>query len=39
MIKGSVAGPQKRAIIMTKPMRTRPAETIPTINEISLRSK
>jgi len=39
MIKGSVAGPQKRAIIMTKPMRTRPTESIPTITEVSLNPK
>jgi large subunit ribosomal protein L3 len=39
LIKGSVAGPQKRAIILTKPMRTRPADSIPTITEISLRAK
>jgi len=39
MVKGSVAGPQKRAIIMTKPMRTRPAESVPTITEINQHPK
>jgi len=39
MIKGSVAGPQKRAIIMTKPMRTRPQESLPTITEVNLNAK
>jgi len=39
MIKGSVAGPQKRAIILTKPMRTRPQESLPTITEVSLNAK
>lgn len=39
LIKGSVAGPQKRAIIFTKPMRSRPAEPAPTIVEISREAK
>jgi len=39
LIKGSVAGPQKRAILLTKPMRTRPAESVPTITEISTNPK
>jgi large subunit ribosomal protein L3 len=39
MIKGSVAGPQKRAIIFTKPMRTRPQEPAPTIVEINQHPK
>jgi large subunit ribosomal protein L3 len=39
MIRGSVAGPQKRAIIFTKPMRTRPQESLPTITEVSLNAK
>jgi large subunit ribosomal protein L3 len=39
MIKGSIAGPQKRAIILTKPMRTRTLETVPTITEININAK
>ena len=39
LVRGSVAGPQKRAIIMTKPMRTRPQESIPTIVEINKEAK
>jgi large subunit ribosomal protein L3 len=39
LVKGSVAGPQKRAIIMTKPMRKRPAESVPTITEININPK
>jgi len=39
LIKGSIAGPQKRAIILTKPMRTRAMDSIPTITEISLGAK
>ena len=39
LIKGSVAGPQKRAILLTKPMRTRPSESVPTITEISTNPK
>jgi large subunit ribosomal protein L3 len=39
LIKGSVAGPQKRAIIFTKPMRNRPVEPAPTIVEICKEAK
>ncbi|MGV8141612.1 MAG: 50S ribosomal protein L3, partial [Candidatus Woesearchaeota archaeon] len=39
LIKGSIAGPQKRAIIFTKPMRNRPAEPAPTIVEINKEAK
>lgn len=39
LIRGSVAGPQKRAIIFTKPMRNRPVEPAPTIIEISREAK
>jgi large subunit ribosomal protein L3 len=35
VIRGSIAGPQKRAIILTKPMRIRPQESLPTIVEIA----
>jgi len=34
-IKGSIAGSEKRAILFTKPLRTRAVETLPTISEIS----
>lgn len=39
LIRGSVGGPQKRAIILTKQMRNRPAESAPTIVEINRESK
>jgi len=39
LVKGSIAGPQKRAIIFTKPMRNRTAEPAPTIVEISKEAK
>jgi large subunit ribosomal protein L3 len=39
LIKGSVAGSQKRAIILTKPIRQRAMQTIPTINYINQESK
>lgn len=39
LIKGSVAGAQKRAIIFTKPIRSKPTDTIPTINYINTESK
>jgi len=39
LIKGSISGPQKRAIILTKPMRARPVDTLPTIVEISTNAK
>ncbi|MGV8171070.1 MAG: 50S ribosomal protein L3 [Candidatus Woesearchaeota archaeon] len=39
LIRGSVAGPQKRAIIFTKQMRNRPAEAAPTIVEINIEAK
>ena len=38
-LKGSIAGPQKRAIIFTKPLRYRAAESLPTITEINLNTK
>ncbi len=39
LIKGSIAGPQKRAIVFTKPTRLKTQQTIPTITEISRESK
>jgi len=39
MIKGSVFGAQKRAIVITKPMRQRVPDSLPTINYVSLESK
>lgn len=39
LIKGSVAGPQKRAIVFTKPIRLKMQRTIPTITTISKESK
>lgn len=39
LVKGSVAGPQKRAILFTKPIRQKPAEATPTITYISTESK
>ena len=39
MLKGSVAGPAKRAIIFTKPYRQCKTETIPTITQINTSSK
>jgi large subunit ribosomal protein L3 len=39
IIKGSVAGPQKRAILFTKPLRHRAQETVPTISEINTNAK
>jgi len=39
LIKGSVSGSQKRAVIITKPMRQKVSDPIPTINYISLESK
>jgi large subunit ribosomal protein L3 len=39
LIRGSVAGPQKRAILLTKPMRDRPPEPAPTIVEINREAK
>ncbi len=39
LVKGSVAGPQKRAIIFTKPMRNRAAEPAPTVVEICKEAK
>jgi large subunit ribosomal protein L3 len=39
LVRGSVAGPQKRAIIFTKPMRKRPVEPVPTIVEINTNTK
>lgn len=39
LIKGSVAGPQKRAIIMTKPMRQKSQSALPTITYIDRESK
>jgi len=38
-IKGSVAGAEKRAILFTKPLRTRAADSIPTITEINRNTK
>jgi len=39
LIRGSVAGPQNRAIIMTKPLRQRPVTAVPTITEINVQPK
>jgi large subunit ribosomal protein L3 len=39
LVKGSIAGPQKRAILFTKPIRSRPAEPVPTIVEINTEAK
>jgi large subunit ribosomal protein L3 len=39
MIKGSVFGSQKRAIVFTKPIRQKAPESIPTINYVSLEPK
>lgn len=39
LIRGSVSGPQKRAIIFTKPMRAKMPKSVPTIIHISKESK
>jgi large subunit ribosomal protein L3 len=39
LIRGSVSGPQKRAIIFTKPMRIKTQPPMPTITHISTESK